>query len=120
VSPSRIQAVGLGSARAAEVGSDTASANRRVEARVVPHGSNKIEEPKPLAARPDAPRVEDAQAPQAPPAPRIEEDASTTTVATPDAQPAAEPAKPDAATSPVPAPTSAPTPTPTVEDPWTP
>lgn len=105
ISPSRIQAVGLGSTRAVDVGDDAVSSNRRVEARFVPHGSIKIEEPRPLPPRPEtsaAQRSEDAGV-----AAHVEEDAATATVA-PDAQaaqPTVTPAKPDAAAS---------------EDPWTP
>jgi hypothetical protein len=104
VSASRIQAVGLGSSRTAPHPEDSPSANRRVEARFVPHGSIRIEEPK--RVEPPA-RVEDAHAP---PAVVAEAGAPTVTVTVEDAgapavapQPVPVPAKPDAG-----------------DDPWTP
>jgi OOP family OmpA-OmpF porin len=62
VSPSRIQAVGLGSMRTLESTSDSVAVNRRVEARFVPHGTLAVTELR-APTEPAHPRLEDARAP---------------------------------------------------------
>jgi outer membrane protein OmpA-like peptidoglycan-associated protein len=108
VSPSRIQAVGLGASRTVESEDDSVSSNRRVEARFVPHGSIRIEEPKPVVrSDPTTARIEDAGPARIE---QTEQDGATTAIAV-DAQaavvePQPAPVKPDAA--------------PTGDDPWSP